>query len=154
MQQRSAAVVKTLEAQGLVLLDQARSFGPWTTFGRAIDAFDVPWLEANVTTWMHDNTAVKSAQVLAPDGTVISGAGDFLSASLWKLPVVARAQRSGEAGSGFQTIGGQLYLVAAAPVTRDDGKGPGHGIVVFGNRVGDAMLRAVVNTSGVSALDL
>ena len=154
MQQRSAAVVKTLEAQGLVLLDQARSFGPWTTFGRAIDAFDVPWLEANVTTWMHDNTAIKSAQVLAPDGTVISGAGDFLSASLWKLPVVARAQRSGEAGSGFQTIGGRLYLVAAAPVTRDDGKGPGHGIVVFGNRVGDAMLRAVVNTSGVSALDL
>jgi HAMP domain-containing protein len=154
MQQRSAAVVESLKAQGLVLLDQARSFGPWTTFGHAIDAADVPWLEANVTTWMHDNTAIKSAQVLTPNGTVVSSAGDFRSASLQKLRVVADARRSGKASFGFQRFDGQLYLVAAAPVTRDDGRGPVHGIVVFGDRVDHAMLLAGVKTSGVSGLAL
>ena len=154
MQQRGAAVVETLKAQGLSLLDQARSFGPWTPFGHAIDTANVPWLEANVTTWMHDNTTIKNAQVLAPDGTVVSGAGDFQSTSLAELPVVAGARRSGEASAGFQVVDGQLQLVAAAPVTRDDGKGPAHGMVVFGSRVDDSMLKAAVGTSGVSGLGL
>jgi GAF domain-containing protein/sensor domain CHASE-containing protein len=154
MHERSAAIVATLQEKGAAVLDQVRSFAPWTVFAHAVDRRDVPWLESNVTVWMNQNTAIHSSQVLGMDHSVVSSAGDFKATSLWNLPVVRAAFKAKRCLFAFQRVKGRIFLVAAGRITRDDGKGPAHGMVVFGEAIDGPMLAQVARTAGVSGLTL
>ena len=154
MANRSEAVQAALEARGKAVVDQVVSFGEWAPFCRAIDQRNPAWLRANVTAWVPASTALKGAQVLTVGGEVVTSGGDFQGVSLRDASVV-QAARQGRNGFDVQTVKGRLYVLGAGPVVTgvvNDSRI--HGVVAFGEPVGQAMLANLARVTGASGLSL
>lgn len=154
MANRSEAVQAALEARGKAVVDQVVSYGEWVPFCRAIDQRNLAWLRANVTGWVPTSTALKGAQVLTVGGEVVTSGGDFRGVSLRDAPVV-QAARQGRNGFDVQTVKGRLYVLGAGPVvTGAVNDSRIHGVVAFGEPVGQAMLANLTRVTGASGLSL
>jgi HD-GYP domain-containing protein (c-di-GMP phosphodiesterase class II) len=154
MANRSEAVQAALEARGKAVVDQVVSYGEWAPFCRAIDQRNLAWLRANVTVWVPTSTALKGAQVLTVGGEVVTSGGDFRGVSLRDAPVV-EAARQGRNGFDVQAVKGRLYVLGAGPVVTgvvNDSRI--HGVVAFGEPVGQAMLANLARVTGASGLSL
>jgi HD-GYP domain-containing protein (c-di-GMP phosphodiesterase class II)/sensor domain CHASE-containing protein len=154
MKNRTGGMLAVLDRTGDAGVDQVVSFGEWNPFCRAIDRRDTDWIESNVTVWAPRNTALKGAQVLAPDGVVVSAGGQFKGAALKGLPLV-QAAMEGKAGYDVQNVNGRLFILSAGPVVEEDKANPPvHGVVVFGQPVDGALLAEVARYIGASQLSL
>lgn len=152
---KSQAFAAVLRSRETSLYQEILDFAQWNAFCTAIDRRDTKWMRGNVTVWTVNNMSMSGAQVLMPDGTLISGAGDFSHGSLYALPVVEAAGKTGRNGVDLQLIDGRLFIVAAGPVIEESGHPPRkHGIVIFGSALGSAALTQAAAFTGARELDL
>jgi diguanylate cyclase (GGDEF)-like protein/putative nucleotidyltransferase with HDIG domain len=156
MQRRNEAFAAALESRGRSLLDQAVSHGEWRDFCAAMDRGDVAWIEENATVWVVENfTELTAAQALAPDGTIVSTAGDFGQVSLYQSPVVTAALESGVQEYDLRLIDGRLFLIAAGPIIKEAGENERtHGVIVFGRAIDPPLLTELAAIIGVDELAL
>lgn len=155
MRSRGEGLRAALDARRRALLDQVVSYGEWTALGAAVERRDRAWLEGNATTWVVDNSEITGAQVLTPDGDLVSAAGDFARRSLVGSPVVAAARATGRPGTDFRVLDGTLFIVGAGPIIDQGVPQPAaRGLVVYGERLDRARLAELAAIVGVRQLDL
>ena len=111
-----------------------RDYAVWDDFHLAARRDDLAWIRTNVTDWVPSNSTTTFVQLYRPDGRDLAHGGDAVPATLWGVPNVQAARR-GSTLAALESLGGRLYIIAAAPVVRQTGPSRPAGVLVFGEPV-------------------
>jgi len=122
-------------------------YAVWDEFHAALREGRTRWVDDNVADWVPTNSDTNVVVVYDPSGEQVAHGGDGFSGSLWANELVQAARR-GETGVDLTSLGGRLYVIAAAPIVAQTYPSRPAGVLVFAQAVTDAVLESVNRFTG------
>jgi HD-GYP domain-containing protein (c-di-GMP phosphodiesterase class II)/sensor domain CHASE-containing protein len=122
-------------------------YAVWDEFHEALGQHRAQWVDDNVADWVPSNSDTNVVSIFDPAGAEVAHGGDTVSGSLWASELVQAARR-GKTGVDLTSLGGRVYVIAAAPIVAQTYPSRPAGVLVFAQAVTDGVLESVNRFTG------
>lgn len=123
-----------------------RDYTQWDELHTAVVDRDMSWLRRNVTAWIPSHSSTDMVHIFDTRGRTVAHGGETTPDSTWENDEVQAARR-GRIGADLEVVNGRLYALAAVPITSYSGTASA-GVLVFGQRISDSVLRDMNRLTG------
>lgn len=107
----------------------------WDEFHAAISQGNQRWIRTNITGWVSETSPTKLVFLYDTAGHLIAHSDNRPAERLWMSDVAQAAAGRGLTSADLAIVGGDLYILAAAPVVAQTHPSRPNGVLVFGQAV-------------------